>query len=41
MQLWKKSFTVLSLRSALPGDTSDYNEEKRSAARMQNKVVVE
>jgi len=25
----------------LPGDTSDYNEEKRSAARMQNKVVVE
>jgi len=33
-------FTVLI---GLPGDASDYNEEKRSAvaARMQNKVVVE
>jgi len=39
MQLWK-CFTVAF---GLPGDTSDYNEDKRSAvaARMQNNVVVE
>jgi len=39
MQLWK-CFTVAI---GLPGDASDYKEDKRSpvAARMQNNVVVE
>jgi len=36
-------FYCFTVAIGLPGDASDYNEEKRSAvaARMQNKVVVE
>jgi len=36
-------FYCFTISIGLPGDASDYNEDKRSAvaARMQNKVVVE
>jgi len=36
-------FYYFTVAIGLPGDASDYNEDKRSAvaARMQNKVVVE
>jgi len=36
-------FCCFTVAIGLPGDASDYNEDKRSAvaARMQNKVVVE
>ena len=38
-----KVFCCFTVTTGLPGDASDYIEDKRSAvaARMQNKVVVE
>jgi len=41
--IMEEVFYCFIIAIGLPGDASDYNEEKRSAvaARMQNKVVVE